>query len=181
MNSFATYNDLARFGRGTDRVQILRFAASSEGKNVFLSHSSADNAHLPGVMSVLRNHGGRVYIDCQDGRLPVVPSQETAEILRNAVAACPRFVLFVTPNSGDSVWIPWELGLADGKRGLESVTLFPAAQLSIEQAWAETEYLGLYRRIVWGPFSSDPKPQWFVLDHRRNTGKPLAKWISEGW
>jgi len=181
MNSFATYSELIQRGQGIDRVRVLKFAAASEGKNLFLSHSSADNAYLPGVMSVLQDHGGSIYIDRQDGRLPEIPSPETAEILRSAVAACPRFVLFVTPNSRTSVWIPWELGLADGERGLGRIALFPAAQTILEQTWAETEYLGLYRRIVFGPLGDNPNPQWFVLDHRKNLGKALAPWIAEGW
>jgi hypothetical protein len=178
---FATYEDLKRFSASVDRIRTLEQAKSAAAKNLFLSHSSADNAYLPGVVSLLENHGASVYIDRQDGRLPEFPSRETAEILRSAVRACPRFVLFVTTNSRSSVWIPWELGLADGERSTGNVALLPAATLSSEQQWANTEYLGLYRRIVWGKLRDAADSKWFVLDHEKNMGKPLADWIRGGW
>ena len=42
--------------------------------------------------------------------------------------------------------MPWELGVADGYKGLTKIALFPASDSSHEQAWASWEYLGLYRK-----------------------------------
>lgn len=132
---------------------------------------------MPGVIAVLEGHGGRVYIDKSDNRLPESPTRETAEILRSTIKSCRRFVVFVTTNSKDSRWVPWELGLADGEKGSYQVALFPAASRSYERAWAEQEYLGLYQRIVWGKIQGWTENSWIVLDHILNTAVPLKKWL----
>lgn len=155
-------------------------SASRTGKTVFLAHSSKDKRYLPGVISVLENHGGHVYVDKSDDRLPESTNRETAEILRSTINGCRRFVVFVTPNSKDSRWIPWELGLADGEKGAYPVALFPTANDSHDQTWAEQEYLGLYRRIVWGTMKGWTKKGWMVHDHIQNTATPLRKWLEGG-
>ena len=128
MPQFATFDDLSRIKRGLQEEVLLKGASRTKtGKTVFLSHSSEDREHLLVVISILENHGGRVYVDSEDDRLSTTPNRETAEILRGTVKSCRRFVLFVTTNSKDSRWIPWELGLADGEEGQWPVALFPTA------------------------------------------------------
>jgi hypothetical protein len=180
MSKFATFNDLDRFCQPLDETTILRSALARTGKTVFLAHSTKDERYLPGVISVLENHGGRVYIDKADSRLPESTNRETAETLRSTIKECPRFVLFVTTNSNDSKWVPWELGIADGEKGHKPVALFPAANRSDEKQWAQQEYLGLYRRIVWGRMKGWTEDGWFVLDHLQNTGTPLRQWLTGG-
>jgi len=182
MPQFATFDDLSRITRGLQVGVLLKEAARTKtDKTVFLSHSSKDKEHLPAVISILENHGGRVYIDNEDDRLPKTPDRETAEILRGTVKACRRFVLFVTTNSKESRWIPWELGLADGEKGQWPVALFPTAEKKYEQTWSTTEYLGLYRRIVWGKIKDVmEKNGWIVLNHEKNTAVTLRRWLTEG-
>ena len=182
MPQFATFDDLSRIKRDLQVPVILKEASRTRtGKTVFLSHSSKDKEHLPAVISILENHGGRVYVDSEDDRLPTTPHRETAEILRNSVTSCRRFVLFVTTNSKDSRWIPWELGLADGEKGQWPVALFPTAEKSYDQKWSETEYLALYQRIVWGTINDvTEKDGWIVLNHEKNTAVTLRRWITEG-
>jgi hypothetical protein len=163
MNVFASYDDLKRFGSTSQaRIRAKSASFSSAEKDTFLSHSSKDNDLLPGVVVILENHGASVYVDNADETLPKNPSVETAEILRGNLRATRKFVLFVTQNSKDSIWIPWELGIADGEKHLQNVALFPAAQNTYEKDWSEQEYLGLYRRIVWANFRGEDKPQWLV-------------------
>lgn len=144
MSQFATFDVLSSFNREVQEARLLKEASGSKiGKTVFLSHSSKDKEYLPALITILENNGGRVYVDNEDDRLPTNPNRKTAEILRDTVKYCRRFVLFVTTNSKDSIWIPWELGLADGEKGSRPVALFPVAERSYQQAWTETEYLGL--------------------------------------
>jgi len=180
MAQFATFDDLIRFKKDLKESVVLKEAARTRtGKTVFLSHSSKDKGHLPAVISVLENYGGRVYVDSEDDRLPRTPNRDTAEILRSSVNSCLRFVLFVTTNSKDSKWIPWELGLADGEKGQRLVALFPTAKNSYEQTWANTEYLGLYQRIVWGKIKDVTKENtWIVLNHENNTAVTLRRWLT---
>ena len=181
MAEFVTFDDLDRFRQKLDESQMLKSASASRScKTVFLAHSSQDKRYLPGVISVLENNGGKVYIDKADNRLPESTNRETAEILRSTINACRRFVVFVTTKSKDSRWIPWELGIADGEKGVSPVALFPTAEKSYEQTWAEQEYLGLYRRIVWGTMTGWSKKGWMVLDHVKNTATPLRNWLEGG-
>jgi hypothetical protein len=129
------------------------------------------------VISLLQNYGGIVYINKADRRLPESTNRDTAEILRSTIRECRRFVLFVTTNCKDSKWVPWELRIADGEKGDNPIALFPAANRSDDQQWAQHEYLGLYRRVVWDKMKGWTAPGWFVLDHLQNTGTPLAQWL----
>jgi len=129
------------------------------------------------VIRLLENHGGSVYTDDGDARLPTIPSNTTAAILKDTIQKLPRFVLYVTTSSKDSKWIPWELGLADAYKMYQNVALLPAAQSEYNQTWAEQEYLGLYMRIVWGKIEGHDKSCWMVYDHINNTAKTLSYWI----
>ena len=182
MAVFATFDDLRRIAGEVQETILLKEASSTRtGKTVFLSHSSRDKEHLPAVISILKNHGGQVYVDNEDDRLPRTPNRQTAEILRESVKFCRKFVLFVTTNSKDSRWIPWELGLADGEKGQWPVVLFPTAEKAYDQTWSKTEYLGLYQRIVWGNIKDvTEKDGWIVLNHEKNTAVTLRRWLTEG-
>ncbi|MGZ8217206.1 toll/interleukin-1 receptor domain-containing protein [Methylomagnum sp.] len=178
MVQLISFDDIERFNKQVNEQELLARASRSQyGKTVFLSHSSKDKAYLPGIISILENHGASVYVDLKDERLPKNVSVETAQILREAVNSCRKFILFVTANSKDSKWIPWELGLGDGAKSLRNIALIPAAQHTWDSSWAEQEYLGLYDRIVWGNFDNQ-KPEWLVYNHHNNTAIRLSEWLS---
>jgi len=151
---------------------------SSIPKTVFLSHSSKDKEYLPYVVKILVNHGGNPYIDVGDNRLPNPPSIDTAKVLKEAIVSCKRFVVFVTTNSKDSKWIPWELGIGDGSKTNYDIALFPSAEKSYEISWLSQEYLGLYRRIVWGKLNGYEKEVWMVWDYQKNEATELSKWLT---
>lgn len=180
MPEFATFNDLKEINKDLQRAAVLKEASRSKvGKTVFISHSSKDKELLPAVIAILENHGGRVYIDAEDDRLPNTPNRETANILRESVKLCRKFVLLVSTNSKDSKWIPWELGLADGEKGNWPIALFPTAENWFEQTWSETEYLGLYQRIAWGKIENVTENDgWIVWNHVENTAVTLKRWLT---
>jgi hypothetical protein len=179
MKAFATFQNLRDFSKKTLAEEALTRAFLKTGKTIFLSHSSLDNEFLPGVLDVLEKNGGRVYVDKRDKSLDNQDIIEVANRLRDMVRACRKFVLFVTTNSKDSNWIPWELGLGDGVLRSSNVALFPSAETAFEQAWSEREYLGLYQRIIWGNFQGQHTNQWLVLNHRDNTARTLSTWLTD--
>lgn len=179
MPDFATFDDLRRIARGIDTRQILAEASRTRsGKTVFLSHSSKDIDLVPAVVQILENHGGRVYVDLSDNRLPKEPSSETGQILRDTIGSCRKLVALVTTASKDSRWIPWELGLGDGQKSDRHVCLFPSAEKVYEESWAGQEYLGLYERIVWGRLQGYDDSVWMVYNHHTNTATELGRWLS---
>jgi hypothetical protein len=178
MKAFVTYDQLKNYSGRDDARSLFESATKTYGKTVFLSHSSKDHDLVAGVVLILENHGGRVYVDERDPELSNTDFQQTAERIRNVVTACRKFVLFVTERSRNSKWIPWELGLGDGSKKEHNVALFPSAEKFYEQSWSEQEYLGLYDRIIWGNIESK-ELEWLVLDHRGNTAIPLGEWLRQ--
>ncbi|RPJ61213.1 MAG: TIR domain-containing protein [Acidobacteria bacterium] len=170
MSAFVTYAELKQFGSEINAGRVLREASAKEGKTVFLSHSSSDDELLPGVIRILEGHGGMVYVDDKDPALEGMDIFDIANRLREAVNACRKLVLLVTPRSKTSAWIPWELGLGDGKNRDRNVALFPSAETASEQRWSEQEYLGLYQRIIWAHFQVRKKANGWCLI----TGKTRA-------
>jgi hypothetical protein len=177
MPILATY-DMMRQWRPPilEERNMLKAAESDQGKTVFLSHSSKDNELVPPAVALLEKHGGRVYVDLGDKRLPEPPSVETAQILRDSVRRTNRFVLLVTLNSKGSIWIPWELGLADGSKMPSAVALFPITE-NIFESWPDREYLGLYLRIAFGALQGYDEKVWMVYDHHTKTATSLTVWL----
>lgn len=161
----------------TDREKLLKSNTSSNGATTFLSHSSKDHELVEGAMEVLHNHGARVYIDEIDPEMPPYTSAETANLLKQRISQTKRFVLLTTENSKDSRWVPWELGIADGEKGLSNIALFPASDKDYDDDWTSWEYLGLYHRIVWGKLSGHNGDLWMVLNTKKNTALTLNQWL----
>jgi hypothetical protein len=173
--------ELRRFGSSLtlkEQANIRQFAASrSLDGATFLSHSSKDEDLVIGAIHVLEEHGARVYTDKIDPGMPPYTSEVTAALLKRRILQTKRFVLLASDNSKESRWVPWELGVADGCKGLSGIALFPASEKAEEQSWASWEYLGLYRRIVWGDLGGHQNKVWMVLDERKNTATELKKWL----
>lgn len=167
-------NDLTTNERSQLKSRTATYSATL--KDTFLSHSSKDADLLPAVIKLLENHGAHVYCDMGDARLPENPTPETAAILKHQISRSDRLVVFVTTNTKDSRWVPWELGVGDVELLPDNVALLPVAQNTWEKSWAQQEYLGLYRHIVWGNITGEPNPLWMVFDFRTNTATPLHHW-----
>jgi hypothetical protein len=108
--------------------------------------------------------------------MPAKPTPDTAALIKQEIKKCDRLVIFITTNSKDSAWVPWELGIGDASLNPDNVALLPTAQLAGDQAWAKQEYLGLYRHIVWGRLNGESKEIWMVYDYRTNTATKLSQW-----
>lgn len=162
----------------TERQRVV---AKAEGTtpvaSTFLSHSTKDAELLPGVISLLERHGANVYLDKKDAELPKITSPVTGDQLRTRIGQSKRFILFATENSKDSRWVPWELGLADGKKGDAGVAVLPSSSAA-DPSWPDQEYLGMYRRIVFGALQGYSRDVFFVWNRVTNTGTELGAWLS---
>ena len=55
------------------------------------------------------------------------------------------------------------------------------AEKIYERKWCETEYLGLYQRIVWGKIQNvTDQDGWIVWDHKEDTAVTLRRWLTGG-
>lgn len=163
-----------------DAIKLVENSLSIENYSdyTFVSYSSKDTGHLPYVLKILKNHGATPYIDKGDDRLPITPSTETAAILKDTIKKSKRMVVFVTTNSKDSNWIPWELGLCDGSKNNSHIAIFPSVENSSETKWLEQEYLGLYKRVVYGRLKGYKSDVWMVYDFKNNSAMHLSEWLS---
>lgn len=182
MVEFITRDELRGFAAKrsiTEQASIRRSASERQlAGSTFLSHSSKDEDLVVGATIVLENHGAKVYIDKIDPEMPPYTTAKTADLLKDRIRQTKRFVLLTSPNSKESRWVPWELGIADGYKTINKIALFPSADRPSDMAWAEWEYLGLYQRIVWGKIKGNDKSLWIVWDHRQNTAVPLPDWLA---
>lgn len=175
--AFLSYQELARRGQLLEKVIAQRAVVSPSNKTVFVSYSSKDAGQIGGVISFLRDFGADPYIDSADDSLPKVTSPETADVLRQRIAECPRFVVVVSASSYASRWIPWELGLAHGGKGVAKVAVLPISDAGQEQPWARQEYLGLYSLIRKGDLKGYDEPVWMVHDEGKDTAFTLTQWL----
>jgi len=141
----------------------------STAKRVFLSYRRKDVNYVKPIVSLLKSLGVIVYIDYLDDNLPNPPDHTTASILRASLMKCQKFILLATPNSNQSNWMPWELGLGDGFTGYDNTIIFPLVEN--EDIWSEREYYKIYGYVKeangenlikrdWAIFYPDKKPIW---------------------
>lgn len=181
MVEFATRDDLQRFSeamRLDERVRLRKDAAALDASGAtFLSHSSKDEELVVGAIALLSNHGANVYVDTVDPAMPPTTNKETAAVLKRRIVQARKFVLLASENSKASAWVPWELGIADGCKGVSHIALFPAVDVGRNAQWRSWEYMGLYNCIVWGGLQGREGNLWMVWDQVQNTATELGEWL----
>jgi hypothetical protein len=181
LKSYVTKDELRGFAdkiSSRDRVKLRENSERRSPLNAtFLSHSTKDDDGIVlGAVSILKNHGAHVYLDKIDPNMPPYTSAKTAELLKTRINQSKRFVVLATENSKSSKWVPWELGIADGFKGMNPVAIFPAVENWHQTDWTHWEYLGLYQRIIWGTIEKS-EAQWIALNEEENTAIPLRRWL----
>jgi TIR domain len=177
----ATKDDLRSWSKNLTLDEQTAIASATRSSaataTAFLSHSSKDKDLTLGAIRILKNHGASVYIDEIDTSLPSQTNLETAKQLKGRIKSCRKFILLATPNSKESRWVPWELGIADGYKDIWNLAIFPASDTFCHDEWTNWEYIGLYDKIVYGDLKSYSNKVWMVLDERNNTATELSKWL----
>ncbi len=182
MKSYTTKQELRQFAEDILAEERVRLRKSAQERSpsgaTFLSHSSKDDDLVVGAVRVLTNHGATVYIDKVDPAMPPYTNKQTAATLKTRIQQARKFVLLASANSKESKWVPWELGVADGYKGLSKIALFPAVDTRDDTDWTSWEYMGLYQRIIWGNINGYRDALWMVLDETENTAVPLKDWLA---
>lgn len=181
MVSYITKAEFRSFGNEISLQERTTLRKNAQNRSpegaTFLSHSSKDEDLVVGAIRILEGHGAIVYIDKIDPELPPYTNTKTAATLKKRIEQTNKFVLLATKNSKASNWVPWELGIADGKKSLDRIALFPAVDDPEDTSWTTWEYMGLYKRIVWGKIKGREQSVWMVWDHKDNTATTLSKWL----
>ncbi|MCC6448436.1 MAG: toll/interleukin-1 receptor domain-containing protein [Chitinophagaceae bacterium] len=159
--SYLTFNKLSvKNYRGVSTLNES-WGKISSNKRIFLSYRRKDLEYVQEIVGFLIMQGINVYIDYLDELLPNPPDYTTADILRRRIQNCQKFILLATPNSNESHWMPWELGLGDGFIGYENTLILPL--LNYESTWDEREYYKTYGFIKEGENNGGTKKDWAVF------------------
>lgn len=171
--AYLTFDYLNQYGnRLKARFELRRFEESSapNKRRIFLSQRHSDRDIVEKVVGFLQELGSDVYVDYLDDLLPNKTDFETAKILRDRIKSCAKFILLATPNSSESKWIPWELGLGD-RKGLTNVAILPL--VSNEDYWKEKEYYQIY-----GSIKLSRQGNWCFFPPNQTNGTKLKKWLT---
>lgn len=174
--SFLTYS--APLNKQIDKrtaLEGLGKIASNLNKIVFLSHSFRDKTHLKLVEEFFKNFDAGIFTDEGEKNLPTVPSPKTTQILKGNIYSYQRFIILVSPESQDLHWIPWELGLADGLKGVSKMALLPVTLDPDGEEWSLHGHLGLYPLIY--SEKKDDSIIWRVYDPRDKKAWKLKFWL----
>lgn len=170
--AYLTYNKLSQpLFQKAFALNEINLSISSSVK-VFLSYRRKDFGYIKPIIGLLNAQGVSIYIDYLDDSLPATPDHTTASTLRERLKKCKKFILLATPNSKDSVWMPWELGMGDGFIGHEHTLVLPL--LTSENYWDEREYYKVYGYIKEGESTDKTRKDWAVFYPNGN-----ALWLKD--
>lgn len=127
-------------------AKSLNEALAKNSPTAFLCHSHKDQELAKGLQVLLAENGWNLYVDWQDKEMPENPDKATAENIRNKIGVMDWFLFLATPNSTQSRWCPWEIGIADSKKRHDRILIIPTTDDSGK--WYGNEYLQLYRQIT---------------------------------
>lgn len=167
--SYLTFDKLNNMSQSIQKSLNENYQLSTSN-TVFLSHRHDDKEEVKKAVGFLAQFGQRTYIDWLDHSMPSQTSSETAEKLKDRINRSNKFVLLATPRSIQSIWIPWELGLADGVKGLDRIAILPL--MYKDTRWDEREYYGLYNYI-----EQVADGRWGVFKQGIEKGVTLESWL----
>ena len=177
MGRYLTFEQLSKTENGYELRHSLnemhRFDSYAKKTMVFLSHRhSEDEKLIKRVRGFFASMGAALYIDWLDADMPEITSAETAEKLKKKIYAAKKFVVLATPQSIESIWIPWEIGLADQIKGLKNIAILPV--VNEDGSWNNREYYQLYNRI------ERIGDKWFVVEPSfYHYGTELKDWLQQ--
>jgi hypothetical protein len=149
--------------------------------DIFISHSYRDfgpeselNKMFLGLKRLLENESYTVFIDWID-RPELDRSKvtlKTAAKLKNIIENCSCLFYVPSMSSGESKWMPWEMGLMDGLTG--KVAICPVVEQA-ESFYSGSEYLGIYPY-----FFKDDGDFMVSLDKYGSETITFYEWLRDG-
>lgn len=144
-------------------------------KMVFLSYRRKDREWVESIVKLLKSLGVSVYIDYLDETLEDKQSTQVATVLRERIGKCNKFLCLATPNSSESKWMPWELGLGDRIVNYNNVAILPITNNS--NSWNDQEYGRIYGHIICNYASiENSSDDWHII-YPDNTKVKLKDWL----
>jgi len=144
--------------------------------HVFISYRHEDRSYVPRVAKFLKGLQAGIYIDFLDEELAKAPDSQTAPILRRRITQCSKLIQIITPNSSDSRWMPWELGLGDGILGYRNAVTLPI--INTYQPKVSQDYLDMYGHIETTTARNSTYEDWSI-QYPDNTAEWFTTWLKK--
>ncbi|MGV3459087.1 MAG: toll/interleukin-1 receptor domain-containing protein [Flavobacterium sp.] len=161
---FLTFNKLSTtvsLSAARSLNETIKSQSISDTK-VFLSYRRADRKYVEAVVRLLKKIGVSVYIDYLDETLEDKTNEHVAGILRDRIKLSNKFILLATPDSGNSKWMPWELGLGDRIVNYKNVAILPLTNDS--SIWPDQEYGKIYGHIESSYHNlENGRDDWYII------------------
>lgn len=138
--------------------------------SIFLSHSHKDREIVEGFINLLARQGVSIYVDWQDPNMPRITSRYTAEQIKKKIYELDIFMVLATRNGMQSLWVPWEIGVADGRKKQEKIVVVPVADPSGQ--FHGNEYLQIYQRIEIADSGA-----LTLIQPKQLTGRAVKSWL----
>lgn len=137
----------------------------------FLSYNIKDKEVVKGIYYYLRSQGFKVYLDfIVDPLLDRSNvTKETALTIQNRLKHSKSLIYADSPNASMSKWMPWELGVVDGKT--DKCAILPVVSYTL-QKHTRQEYLSIY------PIILPSKVGAHTIMMVENMGTGIKQWIS---
>jgi hypothetical protein len=150
---------------------------SAKRFDIFLSHAFEDARDILMLYEALTMVGYEVFVDWiadpDTDRGEV--TKDTAEGLRGVMQRSDCLLFAVSTHSGESKWMPWELGYSDGLHGKVAVLPITDDDTDIETYTADQQYLGLYPYVTLNRNSEGQAQLW--VSERIDTFVSLSDWL----
>lgn len=145
--------------------------------DVFLSYNHKDLKLAQFVYNILKNkHGLSVYIDFNDPSFSrKIVDKKTAQTLCARLNSCKALVYIHSPNSKNSKWCPWEVGLASGLKDFKCA-IIPCVDES-DSEYVKQEYLTLYPEAIYKLAIDNTGPYFWVKPPEYHSYKPIDYWV----
>jgi len=144
-------------------------------KNVFLSYRHKDKDYVTRVIEFLEKFDINIYVDYLDETLDDKTIESIAVELRTRISGCTKFISLSTPNSGNSKWMPWELGLGDRIVNYKNVAMLPLT--NNEYMWTDQEYGNIYGKIESRYSQSNSDINDWMVKYPDGTTIGFSQWL----
>jgi hypothetical protein len=139
-------DEIKKHGKSSieDIVKAKRLTEDGRGKmkSIFLCHSHHDKTIVEKMILLFNKIDVNIYVDWMDEAMPKVTNRDTAEIIKNKIQHCSRFVFLASYFGLKSKWCDWELGVAYSTKAIDELAILPIESKSGN--WQGSEYLQLY-------------------------------------
>lgn len=136
-----------------EEIKDRRKSLIKAGHSIFLCHSHIDKTIVDKMLVLFNKLKIDLYIDWMDTNMPAITDKGTAEIIKEKIHSCDKFIFLATYSGLKSKWCNWELGFAYSSKSENNVAILPIESKSGK--WAGNEYLQLYPEMEIDLFGKD--------------------------